>query len=128
MFFQPIDIMMNNKKSIITLKDYLAKAKKFVIPNYQRGYIWGKSRRVNNKEDKDSVTYMLESIHNGFCQYIPIFIQGVTVCEERDQITIIDGQQRTTFFYLLLCYLQYKEIFEIEYNVRTQSKSFLIRL
>lgn len=119
---------MSNKKSIITLKDYLAKGKKFIIPDYQRGYIWGKSKRVNNKEDKDSVTYMLESIHNGFCQYIPIFIQGVTVCEERDKIIIIDGQQRTTFFYLLLCYLQYKEKFEIEYNVREQSKLFLNRL
>ena len=119
---------MSNRKSVITLKDYLTKGKTFVIPDYQRGYVWGKSRKVNNKEDRDSVTYMLESIHDGFCQYIPIFIQGVTVCEERDQIIIIDGQQRTTFFYLLLCYLQYQERFEIEYNVRTESKSFLKNL
>lgn len=116
---------MNNRKSIITLKDYLAKAKTFVIPDYQRGYVWGKSRKVNNKGDKDSVTYMLESIHDGFHQDIPIFIQGVTVNEERDKITIIDGQQRTTFFYLLLCYLQFSDKIKIEYLVRTDSQSFL---
>jgi len=116
---------MSNKKSIITLKDYLAKSKDFIIPDYQRGYIWGKNRRVKNKQDQDSVTYMLESIHEGYVSYVPIFIQGVTVFEEHNSITIIDGQQRTTFFYLLLCYLQYKEKFDIKYDVRNESDKFL---
>lgn len=31
-----------------------------------------------------------------------IFIQGLTVWEDEDSIYLIDGQQRTTFFYLLL--------------------------
>ena len=116
---------MDNKKSIITLKDYLAKSKVFKIPDYQRGYVWGKNRRVNNKEDQDSVTYMLKSIYEGYVSNVPIFIQGVTVCENRDTITIIDGQQRTTFFYLLLCYLEYNEKFDLEYAVREESRDFL---
>ena len=116
---------MDNKKSIITLKDYLAKSKVFKIPDYQRGYVWGKNRRVNNKEDQDSVTYMLKSIYEGYVSNVPIFIQGVTVCENRDTITIIDGQQRTTFFYLLLCYLEYNEKFDLEYAVREDSRDFL---
>lgn len=116
---------MDNKKSIITLKDYLAKSKVFKIPDYQRGYVWGKNRRVNNKEDQDSVTYMLKSIYEGYVSNVPIFIQGVTVCENRDTITIIDGQQRTTFFYLLLCYLEYNEKFDLEYAVRKESRDFL---
>lgn len=116
---------MDRKKSIITLKDYLAKSKIFKIPDYQRGYVWGKKRKVNNKQDRDSVTYMMESLYEGYVAYIPIFIQGVTVYEERDYITVIDGQQRTTFFYLLLCYLQYNEKFELEYEVRKESKEFL---
>lgn len=28
----------------ITLREYLEKKKTFVIPYYQRGYVWGKSR------------------------------------------------------------------------------------
>lgn len=116
---------MDKKKSLITLKEYLAKSKVFRIPDYQRGYIWGKNRRVKNKPDQDSVTSMLESIHDGYVSYVPIFIQGVTVFEGPDSITIIDGQQRTTFFYLLLCYLQYNEKFDLEYAVRSESKKFL---
>ena len=119
---------MNNKKNIVTLKEYLAKSKVFIIPDYQRGYIWGKSRKVKNKQDQDSVTYMMESIHEGYVSYAPIFIQGVTVCEERDSITIIDGQQRTTFFYLLLCYLRYNEKFDLKYAIRNESKVFLKKI
>ena len=32
--------------SIITLNDYLNKGKEFFIPDYQRGYVWGKSGMV----------------------------------------------------------------------------------
>ena len=32
-------------KTTITLQEYLSKGKTFVIPNYQRGYIWGQEGR-----------------------------------------------------------------------------------
>ena len=54
---------MNN---LISLKEYLDKGKTFVIPNYQRGYVWGK----NNKSDKNSVEFILETIKNGYSNKI----------------------------------------------------------
>lgn len=54
-----------------------------------------------------------------------IFIQGVTVSENEKQIVLIDGQQRTTFFYLLLKYLGYKGNFSINYSIRNESDDFL---
>ncbi len=105
----------------ITLKEFIEKRKKFVIPNYQRGYIWGKSRG----SEKNSVQYALESIENCIKSGTDLFMQGITVTETDNEIILIDGQQRTTFFYLLLMYLGYKEQFEIEYPIRTESQNFL---
>lgn len=105
----------------ITLQDYLAKNKAFYIPNYQRGYVWGK----RNLKGKDSVSYMMESLLNGYRNDADIFIQGVTVSENNTQIILIDGQQRTTFFYLLLKFLEYKAAFTIHYGIRSESDNFL---
>ena len=49
--------------TIISLREYLNKGKSFVIPNYQRGYIWGKEREGGGK---DSVTYMMDSLIAGY--------------------------------------------------------------
>ena len=108
----------------ITLRDYLAKNKVFYIPNYQRGYVWGK----RSIKGKDSVSYMIESLLNGYINNTDIFIQGVTVSENEKQIVLIDGQQRTTFFYLLLKYLGYKGNFSIHYIIRKKSNDFLRNL
>lgn len=89
----------------ISFRDYLLKEKDFFIPNYQRGYVCGKKKKG---DAKDSVTYMLESLLEGYKVKSEIFIQGVTVSETDSKIKIIDGQQRTTFFYLLLKCLGYK--------------------
>lgn len=110
--------------NLISLKDYLDKGKTFVIPNYQRGYIWGKS----NKSDKNSVEFILETIKDGVLKGQDIFLQGMTASETDASIELIDGQQRTTFFYLLLCYLGYDKDINIEYSVRKESEDFLIAL
>lgn len=112
---------MYKEKATITLKEFLKKGKKFVIPTYQRGYIWGKSRG----SEKNSVQYVLESIENSIKYDTDLFMQGITVTESDDKIVLIDGQQRTTFFYLLLSYLGYKEQFEMEYPIREESQKFL---
>lgn len=107
----------------ITLNDYIGKNKVFVIPSYQRGYVWGKKNMESEK--KDAVTYILEnSLIPGFENKTEVFIQGITVCEG-EKIIIVDGQQRTTFFYLLLKFLGYEESFKIEYEIRSESNSFL---
>lgn len=109
----------------ITLREYLEKGKTFFVPGYQRGYVWGKKRP---KDDRDSVSYMLDSLLDSFRNNTEVFIQGVTVSETEKEIILIDGQQRTTFFYLLLNSLDYKEPFRLEYAIRKQSNDFLSRI
>ena len=110
----------------ITLFEYLNKVDPnngaFIIPSYQRGYVLGQERagqRVN------SVINILESLIDGFNNKKEIFLQGITVCEDGNNITLVDGQQRTTFFYLLLKYLNFNGHFSIHYAVREQSDTFL---
>lgn len=111
-----------SNSSIITLRQFLEKGKTFVIPDYQRGYIWGKSRGTG----KNSVEYIIESITNSITNDRELFLQGITVTESDNEIILIDGQQRTTFFYLLLSVLQFKDIdFNIRYPIRTESEKFL---
>ena len=111
-----------SNSSIITLRQFLEKGKTFVIPDYQRGYIWGKSRGTG----KNSVEYILESVTNSITNERELFLQGITVTESNNEIILIDGQQRTTFFYLLLSVLKFKDIdFNIRYPIRTESEKFL---
>lgn len=110
----------------ITLREYLEKGKTFVIPNYQRGYVWGKKSKKN---ELDAVSYILEkSLIPGFNNKAPVFIQGITVTEKDKEIILIDGQQRTTFFYLLLKYLGYSVNVEMRYTIRAESNNFLSTL
>lgn len=111
----------------ITLREYLEKRKTFVIPNYQRGYVWGKKSKGN---ELDAVSYMLaKSLIPGFNNNnTPVFIQGITVTEKDKEIILIDGQQRTTFFYLLLKYLGYSGKVEMRYTIREESNKFLSEL
>lgn len=106
---------------LISMKTYLGKGKPFLIPYYQRGYVWGKSR----DSQKNSVQFLIESILNCFKNNTDLFLQGVTVSESTSEIELIDGQQRTTAFYLLLQYLGYQSTFTINYPIRTQSHHFL---
>lgn len=115
--------------STITLQEYI-KAKlpangSFVIPDYQRGYVWGQEKC---DKEKDAVTYLVESLKVGFEHESDIFLQGITVCEDGADIIIVDGQQRTTFFYLLLAYLSGGKPFELKYNIREESNKFLADL
>lgn len=63
---------------------------KYTIPIFQRGYAWG----------KDEIECLLEDILNSHGDY---FIGTVTVEEKENCLLIIDGQQRLTTLYLILC-------------------------
>lgn len=120
--------MAENKT--ISLQKYLSLPKgngRFVIPDFQRGYVWGKSRKQNRK---NSVEFLLDSLLDGYGRSADIFLQGITYTRlsEEDSVVIIDGQQRTTFFYLLLKFLKYDGRFELCYAVRDESNRFLAEL
>lgn len=104
-----------------TLKNLLDSGKRFVIPTYQRGYIWGKSRN----SQKNSVEHMLDSIFLHMQGRKDLFIQGITVCETDSAIEMIDGQQRITFLYLLLKYLDSDVPIQLDYPARKESETFL---
>lgn len=112
------------EKNNITLGDYIQK--NLVIPAYQRGYVWSKK---GQNGQKDSVTFLLEDLIEAFKSNNEKkkFLQAITVFEDNDEVNIVDGQQRTVFFYLLLTYLNQDNMpnFSLEYKVRIDSQSFL---
>lgn len=112
------------EKNNITLGDYIQK--NLVIPAYQRGYVWSKK---GQNGQKDSVTFLLEDLIEAFKSNNEQekFLQAITVFEDNDEVNIVDGQQRTVFFYLLLTYLNQNNMpnFSLEYKVRIDSQSFL---
>ena len=105
----------------ITLREYLEKKKKFVIPDYQRGYVWGKNR----DGEKNSVENLLDDLILRYSASTEVFLQGFTVTENANEIIIIDGQQRTTCLYLLLKWLGYPNPIEIQYKIRKASNDYL---
>ncbi|MGI5090422.1 DUF262 domain-containing protein [Treponema vincentii] len=111
------------ENSIKSLNEYLSLTSTFIIPYYQRGYIWGKKR----DSKKDSAAYMIDSIIAAFEKKRELFLQGIITTKPKNNevILIDDGQQRTTFFYLLLRYLGSDRIFKIKYEIRKESDSFL---
>lgn len=108
----------------ITLQEYLGKQKPFVIPDYQRGYVWGKNR----VGEKDSVTNLIDDLVLKFPDNKDVFLQGFTVTEKDNEIVLIDGQQRTTCLYLLLKSLGYNGRFDIKYDIRDESQRYLEKL
>lgn len=125
--------MGNTVKTAISLEEYLGKLHgdgSFVIPDYQRGYIWGQyNKNFGGDNRHDSVSYLTQSLLDVY-EKDPrrdVFLQGITVHPNllNHDITIVDGQQRTTFFYLLLRYLGFTGRFPLKYAVRKESNNFL---
>lgn len=125
---------MNKIKNTIPLKEYIGKLKgngRFVIPDYQRGYIWGQyNHNYFSQDGLDSVSFLVNSILKGFETKRDVFLQGITVhtVPSTNDIVLVDGQQRTTFFYLLLKYLGYEGYISIKYDIREESNIFLKQL
>lgn len=125
---------MTKIKNTIPLKEYIGKLKgngRFVIPDYQRGYIWGQYNHNHFSQDGwDSVSFLVNSILKGFETKRDVFLQGITVhtIPSTNDIVLVDGQQRTTFFYLLLKYLGYEGYISIKYDIREESNIFLKQL
>jgi hypothetical protein len=92
----------------------------FYVPDYQRGYRWG----------KDEVLRLLNDIYdNGKNNYC---LQPVVVRRRNDgSYELIDGQQRLTTIYLIYRYMKNVNpffndpAFELDYKTRKDSKDFL---
>ena len=85
------------------------------IPIFQRGYAWG----------KDEIECLLEDILNSQGDY---FIGTVTVEEKENCLLLIDGQQRLTTLYLILCLIcDNKSILEnkLKFEARNNAQGIL---
>jgi hypothetical protein len=93
--------------------------KPFFVDSYQRGYKW------DTEQVKDLLNdiYKFDPKKDGdfYC------LQPVVVKEKDGIVELIDGQQRMTTIFIILCFLQ-KERFEIDYQTRKSSAWFLTNI
>ncbi|WP_124640119.1 DUF262 domain-containing protein [Amniculibacterium aquaticum] len=80
-------------KSISKLKDYF-----FVVPDYQREYVW---------KPEDQVEQFLIDIDNEYDEDVTkqkgYFIGSIIIVANKEKFDVIDGQQRLTTIILTLC-------------------------
>jgi len=83
-----------NKKSIFELLDFSKiQADKFIIPEYQRPYAWEKEK---------CETLWNDIFENSTTDDQEYFFGTIVTYKDESNISIIDGQQRITSFFLLL--------------------------
>jgi uncharacterized protein with ParB-like and HNH nuclease domain len=114
-----------NTRLIYSIKElfgnYLTVGKRFIIPEYQRGYKWDNSQIVQLLNDINHFEYV-EGTDMFYC------LQNITVVKtEEDNYNVVDGQQRLTTLVLLLSFLEETPLIthKIYYNVREASNVFI---
>ena len=117
-----------NKIYIRDLNNY-----SFYIPNYQRGYKWSKENIEDLLNDINSIgkdDKKEHSLHN--LTIIEInekhSLYNLTVesgDKNENKYEVVDGQQRLTTIFLLLKYLGYEEIYNLDYQIREETKDFI---
>lgn len=104
---------MIEKNSIAFIPICKLQSKHFVVKDYQRGYKW----------ESEQILALLNDIH--YHKVGKYCLQPVITDEQMDGIELIDGQQRITTLYLLLCFLGEPKYFAIDYLTRKASQSFI---
>ena len=120
---------MNNTLELKTINELQQYS--FYIPSYQRGYRWSENEVEDLLNDISEFTPRLVDESNEKTWYClqPIVVKKMN----DDRYEVIDGQQRLTTIYLILHYMnsQYiepKKLFNLDYETRTGSTSFLKEL
>lgn len=107
---------MENDIKLLTINEIIKE--KFFIPSYQRGYRWEKRQVTELLNDIWEFSQQERKKDEFYC------LQPVVVKKKVDKWELIDGQQRLTTIYIILCYLQRKR-YDIEFETREKSKEFL---
>ncbi|WP_304341733.1 DUF262 domain-containing protein [Campylobacter ureolyticus] len=82
---------------------------KFIIPLYQREYVW----------QKEEVETLINDLNNA---KQPYYIGNIVVDENYN---VIDGQQRLTTLYLMQIVLNPNDCFDLSYEIRQSDNKFL---
>ena len=99
----------------------------FYVPNYQRGYRWGKTEVKTLLNDINEYGGKIKKMDNdNYC------LQPVVVRNLGDKFELIDGQQRLTTLYLIYVYMNKVSNgfmsaprFTLSYETRNESVDFL---
>ena len=98
------------------------------IPEYQRGYKWGREQVLKLLKDIDGFNIDENNKDKFYC------LQNITIVKKNDYYDVIDGQQRLTTLFIILSYLQkYYKDEEIQlknrlkYSIRKESEDFLYK-
>lgn len=96
------------------------KKSSYSIPIYQRNYAWG----------EDEIRTLVQDVYDAFESNKAVYYIGTLVSYKRDEnvFEIIDGQQRLTTIYIILCVLGEKNLNPLTYKARSKSNKTLKRL
>ena len=116
---------MSNFRSV--KKYFFSNQSTFVVPYYQRGYKWSLLKNIKKNKlhlvvlFEDLITEFEESMHDGkISPNFEYYLQGVTVKERGSEIELVDGQQRTTSLFIVLCVLKKLGLLEANYNLENK--------
>ena len=126
---------MGNSIELKSVKDLLGMS--FFIPNYQRGYRWEQTQVKDLLEDiwtfsktrKEGEIYCIQPLVVSQKDEEDILKK----CKEAKSLedirrylrdlrgtwNVVDGQQRLTTIYLILCFMKIKDRYQIDYSTRS---------
>lgn len=114
--------MADNVLTTKTINEINIPENRFFIPDYQRGYRWGK--REIEAFLEDILGHSRKKSDRNYC------LQPIVVAKRPDESwEVIDGQQRLTTIFLVLRYTNKEEThFRVSYETRQDSERFLMAL
>ena len=136
---------MESSVKLLPVKDLLGM--NFYIPEYQRGYRWGKQQAVDLLEDISAFANKISDDNDEIYCIQPLVVSNrendeviLKKCKKEDATledikkaikgswTVVDGQQRLTTISILLRCLNEDKYYEIEYGTRNKSKDYLTKI
>ncbi len=104
--------------SLETIGEICERKRKFLVPDYQRGYRW-EPTQVSELLEDFSAFFATMNEGDFYC------LQPLVVKSAGNEHEVIDGQQRLTTLFILLQALGCADLFEIRYATRPGSGDFL---
>jgi len=112
--------MMSNNIEQQSIRELFGSKHKYVIPIYQRNYAWGKAQIVQLIDD--ITDFAVQSSEKNY--YIGSLVVFQRLKNGVSNFEIIDGQQRLTTIFILLCVLknEYQQEINLQQNLTFESR------